>query len=564
MKILFESYPYETVKLENFLSERYFLPLNGLQSKIHYVGYFHDPERGESVMVLPKVFLHPSVDGTVQVFGCCSPEKLLEIDADPTLRQTLKKADKLEFLHSINTWIFTAIRQYARRHPQTLITEEGDLSTLISNLDDKDTTELEIVHSLTRFNRDNQQLFTYIKKFNSSQKNTVSWSKTIKKHSAILQNGVPIYLDTVTKNKKTHYDEELLIIFFSVLYHFNDKYYLNVPLNPLYPVRKGAAFALLRRKGTRILKQIKYKYFNDKLLKLWHLLYLFFEQSDKAQGRRNSRQQLLIRDFNLVFEDMVDVLLSEPNLPRHLKEHKDGKEIDHIYPYRDLLTDYDQIYHIGDSKYYGAGTKLSVHDVTKQYTYARNVIQYNVDWLNDGRANGAIRYRDPLTEGYNPTPNFFIRAFVKDTLDFQEPQLTYERTFRPNRHFANRLFDRDTLLLQSYNINFLYVLASYVSGSSGKKKAFKENTRFEFRQQIVHFLLAHYDFYKLTDPLGTDTFLDKNFRLLYGKLYRPSGFENSFLLALEKNEESAELLSHLKAQNEVQIENFIITLPTSP
>jgi hypothetical protein len=452
-----------------------------------------------------------------------------------------------------------AIRQYARRHPQTIITEGGELSSLVSNLGESDTTELEIVQSLTRFNRENQQLFTYIKKFNSSQKNTISWAKTIGKRSPMLQGGVPIYLNPVTKDKKTHYDEELLVIFFSVLHHFNEKYFLNLPLNPLYDLRKGAAFATLCRKGTRLLKQIRYKYFNDKLLRLWQLLHLFFEQAERARSRRGSRQELLIRDFNLVFEDMVDVLLSEPNLPRHLKEHKDGKEIDHIYPYRDLLTDYDQIYHIGDSKYYGAGTKLSVHDVTKQYTYARNVIQYNVDWLNDGRANGAIRYRDPLTEGYNPTPNFFIRAFVDDTLDFREPQLTYEGTFRPNRHFANRLFDRDTLLLQSYNLNFLYVLASYVSGSAGKKKTFKEDTRVEFRQHTLHFLLAHYDFYTLTDSLGADHFLDKNFRLLHGKLYRPSGFGHSFLLALDKNEASFELLAHLKAQPGLQIEDFIIT-----
>ena len=35
------------------------------------------------------------------------------------------------------------------------------------------------------------------------------------------------------------------------------------------------------------------------------------------------------------------------------------------------------------------------------------------------------------------------------------------------RHFKNRLFDLDTLLLQVYNVNFLYILKTYSSKHSG-------------------------------------------------------------------------------------------------
>lgn len=554
MRILFESYPYETARLVALLSERYYLPLDALRSKVHYVGYYHDAARGESVMVLPKVFLKTSTTTRAEVFGCCTPEELLELDNDPPLRAKLKQSHKIEFLYRISTWLFLAIRQYARRHRDTRITEESDLNAPVSTLGDRDTTELELVQALIRFNREHQQLFTYIRKFNTSQRSTVSWAKTIQKRSPILQNGVPLYVEAITKGKQTHYDEELLVIFFSVLHHLNETYYLNIPLNPLYPVRKGAAYAALSRKGTRLLKQIKYKYFNDSLLKLWHLLYLYFEQSDRARHRNASRHELMIRDFNLVFEDMIDVLLSEPTLPPHLKDQKDGKQLDHIYPYRDLLTQQDHIYHIGDSKYYGATTPLSSYDVSKQYTYARNVIQYNMDWLNKGQDTAPIRYRDFLTEGYNVTPNFFISAFVGDTLDFQESELTFQKTFPPNRHFKNRLFDRDTLVLQSYNINFLYVLAAYVSGSRAKKKAFKEDTRSRFRRQVVKYLDEHYTFYKLTELTTRGAFLEKNFRLLHGKLYRPADFTDSFLLALEKTSDTKNLLAQI--ENLVEIEPY--------
>lgn len=558
MRILFESYPYETTRLAALLSERYYLPLDALRSKIHYVGYYHDTTRGESVMVLPKVFLKPLADNRMEVFGYCTPEELLELDNDPILRAKLKTTHKLEFLYRISTWLFLAIRQYAQRHRDTSITEESEINAPVSTLGDGDTTELEVIQSLIKFNREHQQLFTYIRKFNSSQKKNVSWARTIGKRSPILQNGVPVYVEIITKNKKNHYDEELLVVFFSVLHHLNETYYLNIPLNPLYPIRKGAAYAALSRKGTRLLKQIKYKYFNDSLLKLWHLLYLYFEQAERARNRGASRHELMIRDFNLVFEDMVDVLLSEPNLPQRLKDHKDGKQIDHIYPYHDLLTEQDYIYHIGDSKYYGANTALSTYDVSKQYTYARNVIQYNVDWLNAGKASAPIRYRDPLTEGYNITPNFFISAFVDDTLDFQTPGLTYQKTFPINKHFKDRLFDRDTLLLQAYNINFLYVLATYVSGSAGKRKVFKEDTRTRFRGQVVRFLNKKYEFYKLTDSSHSGAFLEKNFRLLHGKLYRPSEFTDSYLLALEKGTDTAQLFLDIDGLDKIQVETHVL------
>ena len=77
-----------------------------------------------------------------------------------------------------------------------------------------------------------------------------------------------------------------------------------------------------------------------------------------------------------------------------------------------------------------------------------------------------FRYRDSLTEGYNITPNFFIRGKI----DFKNPnncsgELIKDNVFeRHNEHFFNRLFDRDTLFLQSYDINFMYVAGPPMEG----------------------------------------------------------------------------------------------------
>lgn len=65
--------------------------------------------------------------------------------------------------------------------------------------------------------------------------------------------------------------------------------------------------------------------------------------------------------------------------------------------------------------------------VYKQFTYARNIIQYNINDLldfskggNSGNYDG-FRYRDPLTEGYSVTPNFFVRGEVTPFLKAKCP-----------------------------------------------------------------------------------------------------------------------------------------------
>ena len=58
MIILFEEYQYNTEKLRQVLSDRYFLPLNSIKSKINYVGYYFNPTLNEAVVILPKVFIN--------------------------------------------------------------------------------------------------------------------------------------------------------------------------------------------------------------------------------------------------------------------------------------------------------------------------------------------------------------------------------------------------------------------------------------------------------------------------------------------------------------------------
>lgn len=64
------------------------------------------------------------------------------------------------------------------------------------------------------------------------------------------------------------------------------------------------------------------------------------------------------------------------------KKQEDGKIVDHLFTAHSLIEGEAQsTYYIGDSKYYKMGHELGSESIYKQYTYARNVIQWNLDIL---------------------------------------------------------------------------------------------------------------------------------------------------------------------------------------
>lgn len=306
-------------------------------------------------------------------------------------------------------------------------------------------------------------------------------------------------------------------------------------------------------RGTRLLRSIRRKYFKDELVQLWRLLYAFFEESESVRSGKNREEALLAGKLDRVFEDMVDSLISD-DIFADLKNNEDGKEIDHIYKDKSLVDD-SQIYFIGDSKYYFYGSELEDKSIYKQFTYAKNIIQLNINIFNtppcdrdekECKIIDDVRYRDPLTEGYNPTPNFFIRGYVRsdDLADghacYTEDRLCENNQFiRGNSHFPNRPFDRDSLVLQAYNINFLFVLASYVSNAddTGTKKRIHDR----FRADLLKVYNSRYDFFRVTPSGDIKVFVAAHFKEYTGKMYHPEGA--SFIwFAFDKGTTSLESL----------------------
>lgn len=542
MTVLLEAHPYQLADLDGLIDPRYLTPQTGGRASLNYVGYLSETGQPQSAIILPKVFR----DKNGLVFGRYTPEELLDLaKPDSPVRDQLRHdilptgQSKLDFLFQFSVWLYRAIRQFRQRQHDSILPEQAGLFD-VSAAGSAALSELEVILALVRFHRDNNTLLTHIKRTNTAQRHTVSWSRTVARQQPLLQNGRPVYVEPVVKQKHINYDEELIVLYLSTLADLQRQYGFRLDLNPLYTRLSEREMERFRARAVRRLKEIRNKYFSDKLLQVWHLLMLYYGRQEQMKSGKLHRELLLVRDFNVVFEDMIDYLLSDPKekLPGGLKDQPDGKRVDHIYTYRDLIRpDHDQLYHIGDSKYYRPENEVEGASVFKQYTYARNVIQQNIDLLNKGALERPLRYRDELTEGYNPTPNFFISAVV-DTLDFGQSGLEHRKDYDNNRHFAGRLFDRDTLLLQAYDINFLYVLHSYVTPRPAERSTFRDTTRREFRQRLIDYLNEKYTFWRVTfpDEETTTAAVDRHFRALAGRMYRPSDFVNAILVACSKQE----------------------------
>lgn len=532
MKILIEQYGYAKDRLSAILDPHYFTELRDGKAKIPYVGYFLSHKIPDMVFILPKVFI---IEG--KAFGEYDPEEIIDFEQ-------LKPEHKAN-VFSLSVWIYRAIKLYFQRKDK--IGEESEiLQNVVSHQGPRSETMIDIVLSLLKFDKEHKNLFAYITRLKHSGQNKIHWQKTISRTQALIQNGVPIYLQPHTKQKDINFDEELIVLFYSVLNYLAQEFKFNVHPAFGYDLLKPETIQSMigSGKGVRVLRQNRRKYFTDEMVQLWNLLFTFFEQSQYVQSKDNDDEQaMLVREFNLVFEDMIDSLISDSDIRGGLKAQKDGKIIDHIYRDNALIEDKKQIYFIGDSKYYKDDNDIGPNSIYKQFTYAKNVIQYNIDFFNskpqEFEAENLL-YRDNTTEGYNITPNFFIRGhLLADQLsNYSEAYLQLEpmrngKGYEVSYHFENRLFDRDTLILQTYNINFLFVLACYVQGAG-------ENTqkiRGIFRNNIKRVLQLQYDFYAIRPKVQNeaDAFMHDNFHQVLGKVFAPyAAFTNCMALALER------------------------------
>ena len=537
MRILIEEHQYEAAEVKDILSG--IDALENVEGKVsvHYVGYYYNSMLKDCVFILPKVLLK-DVNHQELVFGKYVPEDIINLNQNNPL-----DTQERNFLYKFAVWIYRAIVVYKNdKRNDTSIVYHTKIAEIGRGRQRLSNTYLDVLLSLLQFNKENQSFFFTIVKNMHCGFNKINWNRTIGKTVALLQDGSPVYLNPINKKRQINFDEELLIIFFSILNYMADAYGFPKEIYCQFQLITGERFKrYINGFGKTRLLQIKYKYFSDKALQLWQLCYAFFDETRQININTNQKEYLLVKSFYIVFEAIIDELIGDNPLPDGMqKKQEDGKIVDHLYTAQSLIdSESKQTYYIGDSKYYKMGHSLGDESIYKQYTYARNVIQWNLDIFNSDRLpKSEIKLRDDLTEGYNIIPNFFISAKMDESFDYSTDGIE-KTTSRKNWHrknqFKNRLFDRDTLLLYHYDVNFLFILSLYARNNVSQKAEWKLKVRDKFRKEIQQRLETDYDFYAMQAHPDVDgaAYIRNNFKELLGKVYTPFENENIYSLALD-------------------------------
>lgn len=556
MNILFEgySYPKDKVNLPDYLDEQYV----NRDNSTSYVGYFHGPAKkgiDNITFILPKVFMEvSSKDGKEHFkkpFG--RDDKLPE----EFLTASLLDEEEREFLFNFSMWIQSAIEKYAtsRNDKDRAIDMDLDLASSRTG-GNQEKTLLEIAMSLREYHREHQHLLTYITRLNSVGDNNIDWQKTISSVQPIFQIGAPVYMEFRNRTKEINFDEELIVLYYSVLNYMSEKYslfHVKTPVN--YDILSSSDVQDMIDQGTGTVRlwKIRKKYFTDELVELWNLVYNFFEHSESIAFGNIKNEYLLINKFECVFEAMVDDLLN--NIPDNFpisKKQEDGKRLDHLFEGLSLLAgSKHQVFYIGDSKYYLDQSDIAENSVSvsKEYTYAKNIIQYAInDSFKKSRSLPKnYKYRDDLTEGYTITPNFFLRGAINfidgkisnyNNESFIEPIDSVQ--FEKNKQFNDRLFDRDTLLLKAFNINFLTLLSLYIADETTSMRDFTQSKIFSC---LLYGITEQYDFYRVYPALkpgeslnrALEQMCDAMFREYVGTMFHDNDNDPFIWVALVKN-----------------------------
>lgn len=545
MKIYFEGTTYKYSLIDEQL-KLYFDEINDKDGSItEYVGYYAHIDK-VPVVILPKIFTKLVKDNKDII-------EELALDGFKSNKASYEGIPA-SFVSKIAYLFYLSLVKFLKRNPKSELSRKGCIHDVKLNKSSMDTTELETIIALEAFYIQHKDLLSF-KHNESNSKNfaNVDWKKTIRSITPINIGRSVLYPSPITSEEDADFSDELLTVYFSLLNYLSKTYGKKLSIDSRYNLISHRNFSSFVNKSRKILRKINGQHFDDRFIRLSKLLKTYFEIQSLKKKKNFKEDKLLIKGYNIVFEDMIDLLLSDKKVLNELKNQRDGKIVDHIYQYNSLF-DGDDIYYIGDSKYYKDTTAFSKNSKYKQFTYARNVIQFNVDPFGEQEK---LTYRDELTEGYNLSPSFFINGFLFDTNlnnpahGFKVDESTHS-TFLCQ--FTNRVFDRDSLYLCYFKLNFLFILQSYVIEKKSIISNFRNQSYELIRSHFLNLYNSNYQFYKVKPKIDLKEFVNMFFRDFHGKIYRGNTDiqENTITLALARSE------SYQEPNNELlkKIEGF--------
>lgn len=230
MHIIIEEHQYPVEVLGKTLDG--IMNLRDMDGKVSvsYVGYYYNPTLKDCVFILPKVLME-DVDGEELVFGHCKPEDIIDLE-----KQDLLTQEEHDFIYELSVWIYRAICVYRDNAQDATIVKQQHAQEMGHGKLHQCNTFLDILLALLKFNRENQNFFFFVLRNIHSGFNKINWSRTINKSMAVMQGNTPTYLTPVNKKRQINFDEELLVIYFSILRYIHDKYGFPVQINVNFPL----------------------------------------------------------------------------------------------------------------------------------------------------------------------------------------------------------------------------------------------------------------------------------------------------------------------------------------
>ena len=261
MLLFIEGYPYELdYKIREDLTVRD--ALSGVVSyfnkkettyKPEYVGYCYSKSAEDVVIFLPKVVLtgEQNKDNVSDTIFGADPKKIIDFESEK-LEKYFTEDDKIkykDFLSELSIWIYRTISVYKKENNANIL-ESREIQSKTTGRRVKHNTLLDVIIALRDFNRHNQDYLTFIARNMHQGYNKIQWTKTISKSQAVISNGTPIYINPVNKKKVVNFDEELLVIYFSILKYISEAHGFSFEINLNYSTLTSDKKQIFLRQGS--------------------------------------------------------------------------------------------------------------------------------------------------------------------------------------------------------------------------------------------------------------------------------------------------------------------------
>lgn len=496
MKLIFEENLYCLDIVSTLFSNDIIENLGEIQDegiKVKAIGIIYTKNL-EPVLVLPKVYSENLVTGN-QIYA-----NVLDVEQNQYKKYWRQIFKLLEACNKFNSIQVNVLDCYGQKDPQEFLTNFSIFN--------------EVIDFYKRYGGISKRVN---EKCYSGKK--INWNKTVTANHILLVNDIPIYTKTISVKKFNSYDNVLNKYLFVALDIISD--FIN--LNGYSRKNNSIALNLLRKNAIFDLKRIRSKIFSDHHLYCYKLLMRFFSGFFCLSAEKND---LLIKNFNLVFESMVDNLFKKDCLNKNektkniLRKHRDGKIVDHVFIGESLFKIDKNTIYILDSKYY-KNNFFDNYSVYKQKTYTRNI--YDIYLENE---NIFIELGVELVErrffSYDFVPNYFVMpALSSEFINFSAIKNGVNGSgFIEKINFSDCFFDRDTNLIFLLKVDLTKLIDSFLGVEKVNLKNIKEFIyfkTFEFLNFKYNFNIKRFD-----DEVDRDNYLIGNFYKLYGKFIKHS------------------------------------------